>query len=191
MLIIKKIDNIDKCLNLFKTKNDFMILENIELKNTYNNTLYRNYLISNINVFIQESSDKIKIIVKDFSNKIISITIESKDEKSINITKNQDIIFSIYAITQESNLQYKKSKSFAFIVKNIFNVNPDNIKDFIEKTYNNLFMFLKSKNIDIILFTTLITYIVTSFKKMRESSLNQKQGVIILDKVYRINIQML
>lgn len=191
MLIIKKIDNIDKCLNLFKTKNDFMTLENIELKNTYNHTLYRNYLMSNINVFIRESSDKIKIIIKDFSNKIVSITIESKDEKNINITKNQDIIFSIYTITQESNLQYKKSKPFAFIIKNIFNVNPDNIKDFIEKTYNNLFMFLKSKNIDIILFTTLITYIITSFKKMKEISLNQKQGIIILNKVYKINIQIL
>ncbi|MEM5878621.1 MAG: hypothetical protein QXF12_07130 [Candidatus Aenigmatarchaeota archaeon] len=191
MLIIKKIDNIGKCINLFKNKNDFMTLENIDLSKEYTNNLYRNYLTSNINVFIQKSSDKIKIIIKEFPNKIISTTIESKDEKNINITKNQDIIFSTYTITQESNLQYKKSKSFAFIIKNIFNVNPDNIKDFIDKTYEHLSMFLRIHNIDITFFITLVTYIAISIKKMSESSLKQKQGVIIFDKAHRINLQII
>lgn len=191
MLIVTKTDNLKKCLNIFKTKNDFAHLENIKLEEIYNNTLYKNYITSDINVFIKKTSDKIKIVIKLFSNKIISIDIEPKEEKNLIISKNQDIIFSIYTISKESNTQYKKSRSSSFVVKNIFNVNQENIKDFIEKTYDNLSMFLKANNIDITFFITLTTYIVTSIKKMVENSLNQKQGIIILDKAYRINLQII
>lgn len=191
MLIVTKIDNINKCFNIFKDKNEFVHLENIKLERIYSNALYKNHITSDINVFIQKTSEKIKIIIKTFSNKILSISIEPKEEKNLVISKNQDIIFSTYAITKESNIQYKKSKSFSFVVKNILNVNQENIKDFIEKTYKNLQMFLKVNNIDVIFFITLITYIATSIKKMSETSLNQKQGVIILDKTYRINLKII
>lgn len=191
MLVVSKIDSINKCLNIFKNKNDFLHLENISPEKVYNEKVYRNYITSDINVFFQKIEDKIKIFVKLSPNKIISATIEPKEEKELNINRDYDIILSIYTITQEPNTQYKKSKTYSFVTKNTLNAKTENIKDFVEKTYDNLSMLLKINNVDIAFFVITMTYIMISIKKMIENSQSNKQGVIVFDKTYRINLQMI
>ncbi|MEM5877384.1 MAG: hypothetical protein QXF12_00740 [Candidatus Aenigmatarchaeota archaeon] len=192
MLIIQKSQKNEQFLDNFIKNKLKVINEDINLKNIYNIRMHKSVLTSDIFVLIKKTDLEIKILIKEQKKDIsIVLTITPKSEPKISFDSKDDTIINIYTIELENNEKIKRSESFVMTTKNLFKIKSENVTDFINKTNENLSYLLKIKKINALLFVNTVIYVMASIKKMTEDNIHNKSGILILEKIYNININII
>lgn len=192
MLIIQKNEKNAQFLDNFIKNKLSVINEDINLKDIYNIRMHKSVLTSDIFVLIKKSDSEIKILIKEQQKNLsIVLTITPKSESKISFDSKDETIVNIYTIEIENNEKIKKSEPFAMTTKNLFKIKAENVTDFINKTNENLSYLLKIKKINALLFINTVIYIMASIKKMVEENIRNKSGILILEKIYNININII
>lgn len=192
MLIIQKNEKNAQFLDNFIKNKLSAINEDINLKDIYNIRMHKSVLTSDIFVLIKKSDSEIKILIKEQQKNLsIVLTITPKSESKISFDSKDETIVNIYTIEIENNEKIKKSEPFAMTTKNLFKIKAENVTDFINKTNENLSYLLKIKKINALLFINTVIYIMASIKKMVEENIRNKSGILILEKIYNININII